>query len=107
MNTSQNPSTGSMLLSIQMIADPLDELFWDFTLETTADTSCLRCLQVYCGQTELQEDTLYLIPEGMGQNFPVDSHRYVALEDVAGKAPHIRNLRRPIYEVLNQIESIF
>ena len=63
MNTSQNASTGSMLLSIQMIADPLDELFGDFTLEAAGDTSCLRCLQVYCGQAELHEDTLYLIPE--------------------------------------------
>ena len=107
MSTSQNNSTDTMLLSIQMIADPLDELFWDFTLEAAGDTPCLRCWQVYCGQTELQEDTLYLIPEGMSQGFPVDSHRYVAWEDIAGKAPHLRNLRRPIYETLNQIVSIF
>lgn len=107
MSTSQNNLTDTMLLSIQMIADPLDELFWDFTLEAAGDTPCLRCWQVYCGQTELQEDTLYLIPEGMSQGFPVDSHRYVAWEDIAGKAPHLRNLRRPIYETLNQIVSIF
>lgn len=107
MNANHKDPTGAMLLSIQMIADPLDELFWDFTLEVTQDSPCLRCWQVYCGQTELQEDTLYLIPEGMGHGFPVDSHRYVAWEDIAGKAPHICNLHRPIYETLNQIASIF
>ncbi len=107
MNTNQNNSTGAMLLSVQMIADSLDELFWNFTLETKGDTPCLRCCQVYCGQAELQEDILYLIPEGMGQGFPVDSYRYVAWEDIAGKVPHIRSLRRPIYETLNQIVAIF
>ena len=107
MNTNQNNSTGAMLLSVQMIADSLDELFWDFTLETAGDTPCLRCCQVYCGQAGLQEDILYLIPEGMGQGFPVDSYRYVAWEDIAGKVPHIRSLRRPIYETLNQIVAIF
>ena len=107
MNANHKDPTGAMLLSIQMIADPLDELFWDFTLEVTQDSPCLRCWQVYCGQTELQEDTLYLIPEGMEHGFPVDSHRYVAWEDIAGKAPHICNLHRPIYETLNQIASIF
>lgn len=96
-----------MLLSIRMIADPLEELLWDFTLEEAGDSPCLRCWQVYCGQAEPQKDTLYLIPEGMGQNFPVDFCRYVAWEDISGKAPHIRNLRRPFYEVLNQIGSIF
>ena len=83
MNTNQNNSTGAMLLSVQMIADSLDELFWNFTPETKGDTPCLRCCQVYCGQSGLQEDILYLIPEGMGQGFPVDSYRYVAWEDIA------------------------
>ena len=107
MNTNQNNSTGAMLLSVQMIADSLDELVWNFTPETKGDTPCLRCCQVYCGQAGLQEDILYLIPEGMGQGFPVDSYRYVAWEDIAGEVPHIRSLRRPIYETLNQIVAIF
>lgn len=107
MNTNLNPAEGAMLLSIQMIADPLDELLWEFTLETAGDAPCLRCCQVYCGQTNLRQEILYLIPEGMGQDFPVDTHRYVACDDLSGAAPHIRSLRRPIYEVLNEIVSIF
>lgn len=107
MNTNGNKMEGSMLLSIQMIVDALDELFWDFTAETARDTPCLRCCQVYYGQATLRQDVLYLIPEGMGGSFPVDSFRYVAWDDLSGKAPHIRGLCRPIYEVLNEIASIF
>lgn len=107
MNTNWNPAEDTILLSMQMIADPLDELFWDFTLETAGDGPCLRCCQVYCGQTDLGKEILYLIPEGMGQDFPVDSFRYVAWEDLTGSAPHICGLRRPVYEVLNEIVSIF
>mgnify|MGYP002521500339 CR=1 FL=1 len=107
MNTNLNTDDGSMLLSIQMVADPLDEMLWDFTLEAAGDTPCLRCCQIYCGQTALRTDTLYLIPEGMGQGFPADTFRYAACEDICGAAPHIRALRRPIYEILNEIVSVF
>ena len=107
MNTSRIKTEDCMLLSIQMIVDALDELFWDFTAETAGDVPCLRCCQVYCGQTGLRQDVLYLIPEGMGGNFPVDSFRYVACDALPGEAPHIRNLCRPVYEVLNEIGSIF
>ena len=34
MNTSRIKTEDCMLLSIQMIVDALDELFWDFTAET-------------------------------------------------------------------------
>ena len=35
-----------MLLSIQMVADPLGEMLWNFTLETGGDSPCLRSCQV-------------------------------------------------------------
>lgn len=107
MNTNLNPAEGAMLLSMRMIADPLEEMLWDFTLETAGDTPCLRCCQVYCGQKDLRQDVLYLIPEGIAGNFPVDVFRYLAWDDLPGKAPHICGLRRPAYEVLNEIVSIF
>lgn len=107
MNTNFNPSECGMLLSIQMIADPLDELLWDFTAEISGDSPILRCCQIYAGQSTLKVDTLYLIPENMGQNFPTDSYRYIAYDDLKGQAPHIRNLRRPFFEVMNEIVSIF
>ena len=107
MNTNLNPAEGAMLLSMRMLADPLEEMLWDFTLEAAGDVPCLRCCQVYCGQGTLRGDTLYLIPEGMGQNFPVDSFRYIAWDALTGAAPHIHSLRRPMYAVWNEIVSIF
>ena len=38
MNTNLNPAEDTMLLSMRMIADPLEEMLWDFTLETAGDT---------------------------------------------------------------------
>ena len=107
MNTNLNPAEDAMLLSMRMIADPLEEMLWDFTLETAGDTPCLRCCQVYCGQKDLRQDVLYLIPEGMAGSFPVDVFRYLAWDDLPGGAPHICGLHRPVYEVLNEIVSIF
>ena len=72
MSTELTSPESGMLLSMQMVADPLAELLWDFTLETTGDCPSLRCCQVYCGQTSLQDDTLYLIPQGMGGLFPAN-----------------------------------
>lgn len=96
-----------MLLNIQMIADPLSEMLWNFALETTDDSTVLRCCQIFCGQSPLQPDVLYLIPEGAGDSFPVDTFRYVAYDDLRGRAPHIRSLRRPLSEVMNEIVAIF
>ena len=107
MDTNFGTENTAMLLSIQMVADPLDEMLWDFTLETAGDTPCLRGCQVYCGQSALRADTLYLIPEGMGQGFPADRYRYAASEEICGTAPHIRGLHRPFYEILNEIIAIF
>ena len=102
-----NYTDSSMMLSIQMIADPLEEMLWDFTLETAGDSPTLRCCQVFCGQATLCTDTLYLIPEGLGSNFPTDSFRYIAFDDLPGTAPHICNLHHPVYEVLNEVISTF
>ena len=46
MNTNLNPAEGAMLLSMRMLADPLEEMLWDFTLEAAGDVACLRCCQV-------------------------------------------------------------
>lgn len=107
MDTNFGTKNAAMLLSIQMVADPLDEMLWDFTLETAGDTPCLRCCQVYCGQNALRADTLYLIPAGMGQGFPADRFCYAACDEIRGAAPHICGLHRPFYEILNEIVAIF
>lgn len=107
MNGNSTNAEPGMLLSMQMIADPMNELLWDFSLITPGDSPSLRCCQVYWGQTALCHDTLYIIPEGMGERFPSDSFCYVAYDDLDGDAPHICGLRRPVYEVMNEIVSIF
>ena len=107
MSTELTSPESGMLLSMQMVADPLAELLWDFTLETTGDCPSLRCCQVYCGQTSLQDDTLYLIPQGMGGLFPANQFRYIAIDDLSGEAPHICKLQRPFFEVMNEVVSTF
>ena len=107
MSTELTSPESGMLLSMQMVADPLAELLWDFTLETTGDCPSLRCCQVYCGQTSLQDDTLYLIPQGMGGHFPTNQFRYIAIDDLSGEAPHICKLQQPFFEVMNEVVSTF
>ena len=53
MNTYLYADDSPMLLSIQMIADPLQEMLWEFALETAFDSPCLRSCQVYCGQKKI------------------------------------------------------
>ena len=52
----------SMVLNLQMIADHLEELLWDYRMEAGEDPPRFRCCQVYWGQEELQEDAVYLVP---------------------------------------------
>ena len=99
-NTALNPPP-SMLLSIQMIADPMDELFWEFGLYTKGDRPCLRSCLLYYGQTSLSPDILYLIPEGKGGHFPTDQFCYISPEEIPGQAPHIQGLNLPIAEIMN------
>ena len=107
MSTVSNTENPCMLLNIQMIADPLEEKLWEFDLEITGDSPALRSCQIFCAQTVLRADTLYLIPKGAGDGFPSDSYRYIAYDDLRGNAPHIRNLHQPILVVMNEVISIF
>lgn len=106
MDTQWKPSESDMKLSVQMIAEDLEELLWDFTLETQGDDPILRGCQVYCGQSVLRSDTLYLLPAGTA-GFPTNRYRYLAFQELSGEAPHISNLRKPLFEVLNQVLAIF
>ncbi len=106
MNVNRFSQSGRMLLSIRMLADPLDELFWEYQVQLEGDTPRLRGCQLYCGQSPLQEDLIYLLPEGV-QDFPIDTYSYITPEDLQGRAPHIRCVRHPINEVLNTILTTF
>ena len=85
MNVNRFSQSGRMLLSIRMLADPLDELFWEYQVQLEGDTPRLRGCQLYCGQSPLQEDLIYLLPEGV-QDFPIDTYSYITPEDLQGPA---------------------
>lgn len=97
----------SMLLNLQMIADQLEELPWEYQMAAQDDAPRFRCCQVYWGQEELEADAVYLVPEELENGFPADSFSYVACGDLRGAAPHIRGLHRPVYQVMNLLVSIF
>lgn len=97
----------SMMLNLQMIADHLEELLWDYRMEAREDPPRFRCCQVYWGQEQLGEDAVYLVPEELGSAFPADAYSYIACGDLDGAAPHIDGLHRPVYQVMNLIVSIF
>ena len=101
------PGEYGMLLNLQMIADSLEELYWEYTLEPGEDRPRFRCCQVYWGQEELQEDAVYLVPEELESGFPADQYSYIACGGLRGRAPHIRGLHRPVYQVMNLMVSIF
>ena len=97
----------SMVLNLQMIADHLEELLWDYRMEAGEDPPRFRCCQVYWGQEQLGEDAVYLVPEELGSAFPANAYSYIACGDLDGAAPHIDGLHRPVYQVMNLLVSIF
>lgn len=98
---------GLMLLNLQMLLDPMDDLLWNHTAHLPEEPPRFRSCQIYCGQTELSPDMLYLFSGEWGADFPVDRYAYITTEDREGKAPHIRNVSAPFPEILNLVMSTF
>ena len=105
-NMSDKAYDNGIRLNLQMIADPMDEMVWEFTMHRGREMPTLRGCLLYFGQTQLRKDMLYLIQDGMEQGFPADSCCYVTTGGLKGEAPHIRGLRRPFPEVFNQVMTI-
>lgn len=106
-NMSDKAYDNGIRLNLQMIADPMDEMVWEFTMHRGREMPTLRGCLLYFGQTQLRKDMLYLIQDGMEQGFPADSCCYVTTGGLKGEAPHIRGLRRPFPEVFNQVMFTF
>lgn len=96
-----------MLLNLQMLLDPMDELLWDYIANRPGETPRYRSCQVYCGQASLSADVIYLFSEEWGDGFPADQYAYITTGTLAGKAPHVRNVSRPFPEVLNLVMDTF
>ena len=66
----------TMLLSLQMILDPMDDLLWTYDAQLNGDIAAFRSCLIYCGQSKLSSDVLYLVPEEWISQFPVHRHPY-------------------------------
>lgn len=96
-----------ILLSIQMIADELDDLYWDYSQGTNSAAALFRGCIVYTGQKELVKDLIYFIPAECGDDFPIDDHGYVTGRDLDGDAPHIVITGQSDTTILNQLLTVF
>ena len=95
------------LISIQMLADELEDRMLDFDVYAEGDEPRLLACALYCGQKELQEDILYILPEDGAETFPVDRFCWVASGNISGKAPHICSLNLSMSELMNLFLSLF
>ena len=95
-----------MLLSMQMLADALEELSLEHRLQPEGDEPRLRGCQLYCGQHNLQEDLVYLLP-GEARDFPADTYCYLTTGSLRGRAPHIRCVGCSDSRLFNAVLSVF
>lgn len=103
----QKPEVRSIRLNIQMIADTMEELWWEFSVHRPGEQPQLAACQIYYGQKELRQDRLYLIPEGGEAGFPADEFSYVTTGPLDGRAPHLCRVNKTTAEVMDHVLSVF
>lgn len=103
----KNNATAPMLLNLQMLADPMEELLWEFSGHLLGQMPHLQGCMLYCGQHPLAEDMVYLVPEDRCGDFPADAYPYITTGDLEGRAPHIRNINQPFGDILNLVLATF
>ena len=92
-------------LSLRMVADGLDDLFWDFTLHSE-DQARFYGFRVFLPGEAVEPGILYLLPEDCGP-FPEDRQPYISIGERPGGAEHICVRGRTLLETANQVERIF
>ncbi len=100
-------ASNSILLNIQMLADPMGENGWEYAAHLADRSPCLRSCQLYWGQQDLNENVLYLVPEDQAERFPANRFSYITTGDLCGNAPHIRNVGVPFGQVFNLVLTTF
>ena len=103
----KNSASQPMLLNLQMLADPMEDLLWDFSGHLFDQKPSLQGCMLYCGQPSLAKDTVYIVPENYCAVFPADSYAYITPGNLKGDAPHIRNIDQPFGEILNLVLVTF
>lgn len=94
-----------MALNLQMIADKLDDQFWDFTLQTE-NQALFYSFRVFTPGETPEDGVLYVLPEDCGA-FPRDRYPYVSAGKQPGQAEHICVQGRALLEIANELSRIF
>ena len=98
---------GRMLLSVQILADELEDRFPDCIISVENDSPRLTNCIMYCGQKELREDYLYVLPDTGAWDFPTDRISYVSARQVPGTAAHLCGFDVSAVQIMNEIIGIF
>lgn len=94
-------------LNLPMITDSLEDRGWEYTSHRHDELPAFAGCRIYHGQRPLQEDTLYIVPEGMEADFPADRFSYITTTALRGQAPHIRCVRCSFVELVNGTMAVF
>lgn len=95
-------------MSLQLIADELDDLLWDFTLQT-GDKARFYSFRVYEPGQPLEPDTLYVLDARHGQcaDFPAGEYPYLSIGAREGTAEHICVYDQEFLKTVNTLSQIF
>lgn len=107
MNEDLQTAPLKLLLNLQMIADVMDDQFWEYEICLPGEKPSLRCCRLYFGQQELQEDVLYLVHGAMAEQFPGDRFSFVTNGETGGRAPHISRVNREFVQMCNLVMDVF
>ena len=94
-----------LALSLQLIADDLDDQLWDFSL-CSEDQARFYSFRVFAPGETQEAGVLYILPPECGA-FPKDRFPYVAVGDQPGRAEHICVHDRDLLETVNELSRIF
>ena len=92
-------------VTLQDIADEMDELFWDFD-QTGGDVLPFRSFRAWSGRESPKTGILYVLRHGAG-DFPVNHFPFISSGRRAGAAPHICVPERETVEILDLLSSVF
>ena len=97
-----------LALSLQLVADELDDLLWDFTLETE-DRARFYSFRIYDPGRPLEPDTLYILNPSKEscRYFPASDYPYLSIGDWEGAAEHICVRGQDFLAVVNILSHIF
>lgn len=92
-------------LSLQLIADALDEKLWDFTLQSE-DLARFYSFRLFLPGETAEPGVLYVLGEDCGA-FPRDRYPYLSVGDRPGGAEHICVRGRTLLETANELARVF